>query len=324
VRAFPHSPLWIKKPTASARGIGIKVINHIPKGSSKSIVQKYVRSPLLINGYKFDLRFYVLVASLDPLRIYLHENGLVRLATSEYEANIGNLKNRSAHLTNYSVNKKSKDFVPTDDLSDDGSGTKWSHEPFWPYLESIGFNVPKIRREIEDGFVTIIMAAARTFKAQRNHRVSFEMFGFDVLIDRDQKISILEVNVSPAMGTASELDKHVKAPVIRDMFNVALVPRGNAMTSKVNRLFLSDHTPSSIPHRQFASVCEYEIAMTRLGGFHCLFPTAQRCKEMKEIFDAASPNDEMLESWLYMSENAKRQYLETAYPEFVKYLATWV
>jgi hypothetical protein len=80
--AFPTSPLWISKPAGGARGDGIIVIDKFPAtAGSARVIQKYLANPLLINGLKFDLRFYVSVLSLDPLRIYVHENGLVRLAT---------------------------------------------------------------------------------------------------------------------------------------------------------------------------------------------------------------------------------------------------
>ena len=37
------------------------------------IVQRYIGKPLLINKKKFDLRFYVVLTSFDPLRIYYYE-----------------------------------------------------------------------------------------------------------------------------------------------------------------------------------------------------------------------------------------------------------
>ena len=47
--------------------------------SEPNIVQRYMHRPHLLDGYKYDLRLYVLVSAISPLRIYLFEEGLVRL-----------------------------------------------------------------------------------------------------------------------------------------------------------------------------------------------------------------------------------------------------
>lgn len=48
------------------------------------MVQEYVGKPLLMDKLKFDLRVYVLVTQCDPVRIYVHKEGLVRFATQPY------------------------------------------------------------------------------------------------------------------------------------------------------------------------------------------------------------------------------------------------
>lgn len=50
------------------------------------IVQEYLDKPFLMEGYKFDLRIYILVTSCDPLRIFLYKDGLVRMGTEKYHA----------------------------------------------------------------------------------------------------------------------------------------------------------------------------------------------------------------------------------------------
>ena len=71
-----------------------------------------MHKPYLIDGYKFDLRIYVLMNGISPLRVYIYKDGLARFATVPYQspapANLGNL---CMHLTNYAINKESSSFV---------------------------------------------------------------------------------------------------------------------------------------------------------------------------------------------------------------------
>lgn len=74
-------------------------------------MQEYLANPHLIEDLKYDLRIYVLLCGLNPLRIYIHEEGLARFATEPYEKpRNGNLDNMYVHLTNYSINKNNTKF----------------------------------------------------------------------------------------------------------------------------------------------------------------------------------------------------------------------
>lgn len=82
------------------------------------MVQQYINRPLLIDGYKFDLRIYVLVTCVDPLRILVYREGLCRLCTTLYEMpNNSNIGNAYMHLTNYSINKYNSNYVTSNNTS---------------------------------------------------------------------------------------------------------------------------------------------------------------------------------------------------------------
>ena len=80
---------------------------------------------MFLYGFKYDLRIYVLITSYDPLRIYLYDDGLARFATEKYNLKKSSMKETYVHLTNYSVNKHSKNYEKSGGV-DEAKGSKWS------------------------------------------------------------------------------------------------------------------------------------------------------------------------------------------------------
>jgi tubulin polyglutamylase TTLL4 len=81
---LPHL-VYILKPCCSSRGRGIRVLrkpSDVPREKDGSIkeclVQRYITNPHLIDGYKYDLRLYVVVTCFDPLRVYLYHEVRLR------------------------------------------------------------------------------------------------------------------------------------------------------------------------------------------------------------------------------------------------------
>lgn len=301
---FDKYPIWISKPSGGARGNGIYLINSCPSKSERSVViQRYIDNPMLINGLKFDLRFYVAVTSLVPLRVYLFNNGLVRLATEKYEENITNISNIHAHLTNFSINKEDSKFTVTNDIKDDGKGNKWSHAPFWTWLESNGYDVQRIRSKIEDSILTLVMASREVFRNQANTRESFELFGFDVFLSDKEEVTILEVNVSPALGTSSQLDMHIKAPLVRDIFNLTLIPHASEATSCAEEILAKYESDE---FRKAMSVCEYELAQKRLGDFKCIYPTKERIRTHEKFLENVELEDQALRDYILLQTDVEK------------------
>ena len=75
------------------------------------MAQRYIANPYLIDGLKFDLRIYVLLYGVNPLRVYIFEEGIARFATEPYIApKASNIDNLFMHLTNYAINKTNAAF----------------------------------------------------------------------------------------------------------------------------------------------------------------------------------------------------------------------
>ena len=134
------------KPAASSQGKGIFITNNIssiPLKDRQYVVSEYIANPLLYNGFKFDLRIYVAITSINPLRLYIYEDGLTRFATCKY-SNTNNTASKKAkkfmHLTNFSVNKKNANFIKTNTENEDGKGSKWSLLALRKALRAQGIN----------------------------------------------------------------------------------------------------------------------------------------------------------------------------------------
>ena len=121
--------LFIIKPECESQGKGIYLTKtyEMVNPSDHCVAQHYIDPPYLIEGLKFDLRIYVLLYGVNPLKIYLFEEGLARFATEPYKApKKSNLHNQYMHLTNYAINKLNAGYVQNDDEWGAGGGHKRS------------------------------------------------------------------------------------------------------------------------------------------------------------------------------------------------------
>ncbi|KAL0477873.1 tubulin polyglutamylase [Acrasis kona] len=208
--------LYIVKPKASSCGRGIKVINKLSQVKCKDcIIQRYIPNPLLIDNKKFDLRIYVGVTDFHPLKIYMFQEGLV--------SSNKDIKDKYAHLTNYSINKHSDTF----ETSEEGdAGSKWTISALKKYFKDNKVDDSMLWRGIEDIIIKTIISAddtvnsmmARTIKSKKN--VCYEVFGFDILVDDYLKPWLLEVNVSPSLSSSSAMDRKIKTRLIANLMNL--------------------------------------------------------------------------------------------------------
>ncbi|XP_044300591.1 tubulin polyglutamylase TTLL6 [Varanus komodoensis] len=213
---------YICKPDSGCQGKGIFITRTVKdiKPGEDMICQLYISKPFIIDGFKFDLRVYVLVTSCDPLRVFVYKEGLARFATSAYsDPSHSNLDDVCMHLTNYSINKHSANFI-----RDEDSGSKRKLSTFNKHMEENGYETKQIWKDIDDVVIKTLVSAQPILKHNYltcfpNHimwSACFEILGFDILLDRKLKPWLLEVNHSPSFSTDSWLDKEVKDQLLYD------------------------------------------------------------------------------------------------------------
>jgi len=90
------------------------------------VVQRYIKNPLLLNGYKFDLRIYILVTSVNPLEMFIYKEGFGRFSTVPYSIDPNDKLNKYIHLTNVSINKYNVNNYENENSDKIYGGTKVS------------------------------------------------------------------------------------------------------------------------------------------------------------------------------------------------------
>jgi len=103
------------------------------------------------------------------------------------------------------------------------------------HLTKLGIDMKIVWARIYDAVIKSILsiehhafAAAKKINNVNNTSNkcnSFDLFGFDIILDNDLKPWILEVNLSPSLAYDSPLDFHIKSNLITDTLNIVGIKR---------------------------------------------------------------------------------------------------
>jgi tubulin polyglutamylase TTLL6/13 len=293
----------IVKPPNLSQGKGIFLTRWAQDIPETCVVQRYLENPFLLDGFKFDLRIYVLITGFDPLRVYIHEDGLVRLATSPYcKPSDMNMSNVFMHLTNYAINKASPGYL-VGRKGEDFTGHKRSFKVFLEKLEEDGLNSRKLIRRIDDIILktlcTVQPFLAHQYRAcQPNDSYSaicFQILGFDIFLDSRLRPHLLEVNHTPSFSTDSNLDFQIKKAVIKDCLKMVGVraecskifeqEKNNFLNEKVYKSFGKVRDLRTERKDRFLQQ-QIENENCNMGGYRRVFPCENKERYQKFMNDA--------------------------------------
>ncbi|CAL6083697.1 Tubulin_tyrosine ligase [Hexamita inflata] len=297
---------FIVKEALANRGEGIQLLrgNMQIETQVEAVVQEYIKNPLLINGYKFDFRIYVVVLQVDPLIVYYYQEGIARFATTQYsKPTLKTINDKTVHLTNYSVNKNYMDDEDSDEIIE----TQIQQENFafkqkmTTVIEHIQSNLYfaseiDIYKKIEEVIQATIIAAEPKMAAQalinRSNalpRKCFGMYGFDLILLNDGEFKLLEVNANPSTGGDTQVDFEVKDPLFRDLISLTQ-PKKYFVNDKLRVQQVADEneTPREKDQRAFSQ------KIRDLKALYCLDESKFKIESSKILRNLSEYEEKLL------------------------------
>ncbi|XP_043849804.1 inactive polyglycylase TTLL10 [Dromiciops gliroides] len=241
IAVFRDEEIWICKPTASNQGKGIFLIRtqeeaislqakmqsieddptykKMPfKAPQARVIQRYIHNPLLLDGKKFDVRSYLLIACAMPYMVFF-SHGYARLTLSLYDPKA---KDLAGHLTNQFMQKKSPLYAL---LKEE---TVWSMDRLNKHINekfrrSKGLPKDWVLTTFTKRMQQIMLQCFLAVKSKLECKLGyFDLIGCDFLIDENFKVWLLEMNSNPALHTNCEVLKDVVPRVVHETLDLAL------------------------------------------------------------------------------------------------------
>ncbi|ETO13882.1 hypothetical protein RFI_23484 [Reticulomyxa filosa] len=255
-------------------------IENIKLKSDQSLVlQEYNDRPLLWNGFKFDFRVFAIVTSLEPFEFFVLREGIVRICTSKYQhVDLQNRENICMHFTNFHVNQHNVDNNhdnDNDNDNDNGNDNDNEHKhqnekekkiqvkrsiddvltelsckygpekinfnSFWKHVDNI------ITKTLLTFILPLKLKYSTFFDSFDQKCPCFHIIGFDILLDEDFKLWLLEVNDCPSVKITSLLDFHVKKRVFDTVWHILRdIKNGGVRSSNITATNNSNTTVAEI------------------------------------------------------------------------------
>ena len=191
-------------------------VNEVKKyASNKIIIQKYIESPLLYKGRKCDMRIWALLT--HKMKVYVFKEGHLKTCSVDYNINS---QDAFTHITNYSFQKYSNNFAKFE---------VGNEVPFHDFQTFINEAYPTKHYSVKDNLMTqvkeiieITMKCAKTQMNINKRKYSFEIFGYDFMLDSDFNLFLIEINTNPGLEESSPWIKTIVPRMLDDALRLTI------------------------------------------------------------------------------------------------------
>lgn len=161
------------------------------------LAQRGVMKPMLLNGRKFDMRVYVLIASAKPHTYVYYHDGVARRSARAYDSESSEA---AVHLTNTAVQRADKSM--------DADDRTWLMDKEFREYVSQHYGEDTYRRVFVDAMKRLMQAATMgTIGTLKSEPGYYLLLGADVIADDALQLKVLEMNTNPSLGFDPAGDK---------------------------------------------------------------------------------------------------------------------
>lgn len=279
--------VWIVKPGGKSRGRGIQCFNNMRElvtytqlesatPDDKYIAQKYIENPLVVLGRKFDIRQWVLVTDWNPLTVWFYDECYFRFCAEDFT-----LEDLSvySHLSNNSIAKHSDHFQN----GDVAEGNMWSLERFMKFLEEKfgdrGLWESKVKPAMQRAVVDSLKSAQDMIENRKN---SFDMYGYDFVLDENLDVWLIEINASPSMEHSTPVTARLVVRVLDDTLDLVL----NDPAAKAKKASAGDIGVGSTGMWRLCHRSQFEVQRPNFMGLDMMIDGAKMKVHGGEIEEA--------------------------------------
>ena len=183
---------YIYKTLASGERKGVFLYEEGDDLSDSAVIQEYIQNPLLINGFKFDIRCFLVV---DCARgAYLYRPFYAVYTEKPFEYHSKDRKKKINQVGQTDEHYRDNGLPNTDDA-----------------LRAEGINVDKTMQELAEK-LSIIMEATPQL-CGKNDSARRQVYGIDAEMLADGSVKVIEINSRPQLTFESLWKSHITDPV---------------------------------------------------------------------------------------------------------------
>ena len=299
---YNENDVWLLKPARGLMAMGIKILNNYTDiknyRSSSFLISRYIMNPLLINNKKFDMRAYILVTGMNPLKIYFYRDGYIKISVKDFTLDHKYIRDGCIHITTSDTNIEcfeGKEYKYDTDIYD-AKAHFWSYMHFERWCEKRGINYTDIMEQMKDIFVKIFISLNNNFielmkKRKQLDRNLYQLYGLDLLVDVNNRVHLLELNRDPSMRDGHSVCDYMYDNLIPDILNiVGIVPFNHNETQET---FDKDVYKYDDKVEEKVDDCLCEFGRPR-GMFELVYPKKDNINKYKKFYEKIFPESQLL------------------------------